>query len=354
MATITERGERFLARVRVKGFRTVTKTFTRKSDASAWGRRVEADMEAGRWVDEGRQAPTMAEALKAYREDAVKALKGAETYAYWLDELEALPMARKSVNQVSAFDVSAWRDAQQAAGLSAGTVVRKLGLLGGFFTWCLKERGWMKANPMQSVRKPRVSDARERVLTDEERGYLLAAARTSRAHWLADALVVLLQSAMRRSELWGLAVGAVDFEVATAHLSDTKNGTARDVPLCPDALAALRRLADASKARRADRLIPVSDPHAVSLAFRRTLQRAKTQYIKDCGRSGSTPVAGFLADVRLHDLRHQAVSTWASTGALSLLELKAISGHKDTRMLARYTHLSAGKLAEKLAALSAG
>lgn len=297
------------------------------------------------------QAPTMAAALKTYRGDAVKALKGADTYAYWLDELEASDMARKPVNEVTAFDVSAWRDAQQSGGLAAGTVVRKLGLLGGFFTWCLKERGWITTNPMRSVRKPRVNDARDRVLTGEERAYLLAAARTSRAHWLPDALVVLLQSAMRRSELWGLSVSAVDFDGATAHLSDTKNGTARDVPLCPDALAALGRLADAAKHRKSDALIPVGDPHAVSLAFRRTVARARAQYVNDCGRTGADASAGFLADVRLHDLRHQAVSTWASTGALSLLELKAISGHKDTRMLARYTHLSAGKLAEKMAAL---
>lgn len=341
-----------MARVRRDGFAPVSKTFSRRSDAERWARGVEADMEAGRWAAKATAAPMVVQALQQYSAGALAALKGAETYAYWLAELQAVDMARKPVNEVTAQDVTRWRDALQAQGLAAGTVVRKLGLLGGFFSWCQREQGWIDANPVRSVRKPRVSDARDRVLTDEERGYLLAAAHTSRAHWLADALVVLLQSAMRRSELWGLRLGAVDFEGATAHLADTKNGTTRDVPLCPEALAAMRRLADAARERGSDALIPVSDPHAVSLAFRRTLARARSQYVKDCADRRVPPSPGFLADVHLHDLRHCAVTAWASTGALSLLELKAISGHKDTRMLARYTHLSAEKLAAKLATLT--
>lgn len=48
MASIIERNGRYLVRVRMQGFPTVTKTFNRKADGAAWGRRVETDMEAGR------------------------------------------------------------------------------------------------------------------------------------------------------------------------------------------------------------------------------------------------------------------------------------------------------------------
>jgi integrase len=90
-----------------------------------------------------------------------------------------------------------------------------------------------------------------------------------------------------------------------------------------------------------------------SLAFRRTLERARAAYEKDCGRTAVKPSPSFLADLRLHDFRHHAVSSWAATGALSVVELMAISGHKSPRMLARYTHLSASSLAGKLATLQA-
>lgn len=372
MPTIIERGGRFLARARRSG-QSAAKTFTKRADAAAWCRKTEADMEAGRWVDaaamtataraadaaaeaarviaEANQAPTMAQAMKLYRTRVVAAMKGAATYAYWLDELEAAPMAGKSIDNVTSADLAAWRDEQRAK-LAAGTVVRKLGLLGGFFTWCHKERGWIKANPLASVRKPRVNDARDRVLSDDERRYLMAAAGTSRADWLSDVLVVLLQSAMRRGELWGLQRADVDYAQAVAHLADTKNGSARDVPLCPLALAALRRLDEAAEARRSTALVPLSEPHAVSLAFRRTVARARSQYLGDCAATAVKADPGFLTDVRLHDCRHTAATNWALTGALSVFELQQVTGHKTVKMLSRYVSLKSSTLAAKLAQLS--
>lgn len=370
MPTIIKRGDRYLARAR-RGALNEAKTFTKRADAAAWARKVEADMEAGRWVSAtaaaaaaaaaltsaqartAAAAPTIGVALRQYRGSAVARLKGAATYAYWFDELEASPIADRPVDSITPADLAAWRD-EQAQRVGDATVVRKMGLLSGFFTWCHKERGWIASNPMHSVRKPRVADARDRIMSDDERRYLLAAADTSRAAWLADALTVLLRSAMRRGELWGLKRGAVDFDRATAHLADTKNGSARDVPLCPDALGALRRLDAAARARGDDALVPVGDPHAVSLAFRRTLARAQQQYRDDCQAAGVQPDAGFLADVRLHDCRHEAISHWAGTGGLSVIELMQVSGHRSARTLLRYAHLSASKIADKLAAISAG
>ena len=62
--------------------------------------------------------PTMQAALKVYRLAVMPWLKGADTYAYWLDEFERAPMAAKPINQVTPFDLSGWRN---AAGASAQT-----------------------------------------------------------------------------------------------------------------------------------------------------------------------------------------------------------------------------------------
>ena len=56
--------------------------------------------------------------------------------------------------------------------------------------------------------------------------------------------------------------------------------------------------------------------------------------------------AGF-ADLRFHDLRHEAVSRFVE-GGLSDQEVSAISGHKSMQMLKRYTHLRAEDLVAKL------
>jgi integrase len=50
-----------------------------------------------------------------------------------------------------------------------------------------------------------------------------------------------------------------------------------------------------------------------------------------------------IQDLRFHDLRHEAVSRLFEAG-LSVPEVALISGHKDYRMLARYTHLKADNL----------
>lgn len=350
MATITERNGRFLARVRKDGFKATAKTFTKRADATAWARRTEADMEAGRWIEPSEIVPIVSGAIDAYNTAVLPTLKGALTYGYWLKEFKAATWADKPIDKLTAFDLAAWRD-EQTKRLEAGTVVRKLGLLSGMLSWCQKERGWITTNPMRLVRKPRVHDARDRVLTQAEELHLLEAAGRGRAKWLRDALVVLLRSAMRRGELWALKATDIDFDRGIARLADTKNGSAREVPLCTTSLEALRRLATAAAAAKPQRtrLLSVADPHGITLAFARAVQQARRRHQQGVG----VPDESFLRDVRLHDLRHCAVTTWASTGALSLPELMAISGHKTPRMLTRYCNLDAAKIAEKMTALSA-
>ena len=70
-----------------------------------------------------------------------------------------------------------------------------------------------------------------------------------------------------------------------------------------------------------------------SNGFRLALDRLR-------GRAG-------LSDLRFHDLRHEAISRFFELG-LNILEVAVISGHRDPRMLFRYTHLKAEELARKL------
>lgn len=353
MATIVERGGRYMARVR-RGGQTAAKTFSLKKDAQAWARRTEADMEAGRWVaptttaGPARQViPTLADALGEYRTSVAAKMKGAKEYGYRIDELCAASFASKPIDEVLPFDLAQWRD-QQLKQHKPGTVTRKLGLLSGVLSWAMKERGWLSVNPLSLVRKPRVSDARSRTLTELEWQWLMHAANSSPARWLPHALTILARSAMRRSELFSLERGAVDYEGRTAMLKDTKNGDARAVPLDPQALEALRALDKMAEAQRASQLLPVGVVGSVSTRFKATVRRARSAYLADCKEKDVDAVEGFLSDIRLHDLRHQAISMWASTGALTLPELMAVSGHKTPRMLVRYSHISATALAQKL------
>ena len=54
-----------------------------------------------------------------------------------------------------------------------------------------------------------------------------------------------------------------------------------------------------------------------------------------------------MIDFRWHDLRHEATSRLFEKG-LNPVEVATITGHKDTKMLMRYTHLSAEDLVWRL------
>lgn len=351
MASITLRAGKYYVRIRRKGLPAAIKTFHRKADAQSWARKIESEMDQGSWVAPTAQVPSFAEAVEAYRNQVAVRMKGYATYCYRFDEFAGLSFAGKPVSDVTPFDLAAWRD-QQLQSRKPATVVRKMAMLSALFSWAVKDRGWMERNPVTLVAKPRALSERARVLGSEEVSCLMEQARTSKARWLAPALVVLMSSAMRRGELFALRRRDIDVDAAVARLRDTKNGSARDVPLCPTALAAIQELAELAAPGAESRLIPVGEVGSISTRFQVTVTRAQRAYRAACAESGREPKPGFLEDVRLHDMRHQAITRWASTGGLTLPELMALSGHKTPRMLMRYTHLSASKLAGKLAQLA--
>jgi integrase len=140
------------------------------------------------------------------------------------------------------------------------------------------------------------------------------------------ALIVLaLETGMRRGELVGLTWQHVDLEARIAHLPLTKNGEARDVPLSTRAIETLKVQREVSPGDR----VFAATGHAVELAWAHLHVRAE------------------CPDLRFHDLRHEAVSRLFERG-LNVMEVGTISGHKELRMLQRYTHLRAADLVGRL------
>lgn len=96
--------------------------------------------------------------------------------------------------------------------------------------------------------------------------------------------------------------------MCTARLHDTKNGSARDVPLCPRSLAALQELGVAAKERGENSLMPFGAVGSLSTRFAITVGRARRAYSDDCATSGRECEAGFLVDIRLHDCSRSTTS----------------------------------------------
>ena len=139
-------------------------------------------------------------------------------------------------------------------------------------------------------------------------------------------ILFAIETGMRRSEILFLICENVHLDQRYVHLPDTKNVDSRYVPLSPVALELLR---DLLRNKNPDQLVFPIHYEALKIAWRRA-----------CSRGG-------VKDLRFHDLRHEATSRFFEKG-LNVMEVAAITGHKDLRMLQRYTHLRAEDLALKL------
>jgi integrase len=129
---------------------------------------------------------------------------------------------------------------------------------------------------------------------------------------------------MRRGELLSLTWDNVDLKKQIAFLPETKNGETRTVPLSSRAVAVLEALPRSIGGK----VFPTT-PAALKKAFERA-----------CAGAGIT-------NLHFHDLRHEATSRM-SEKLPNLIELAAVTGHKDLRMLKRYYHPRAEDLARKL------
>jgi integrase len=221
--------------------------------------------------------------------------------------------------------IATFRD-ERLKQVSPGTVIRELAYLSAIINHARNEWGINIANPVTPVRRPSAPQGRDRVLSIDEEARLLAAlAPTGRRNgWMLPATILSLETAMRRGELLQLEWSNVDLEARTAHLPMTKNGWARTVPLSSKAVNVLRELP-----RSIDGVVIPLKPLTLHAAFRRA-----------CLRAG-------IANFHWHDLRHTAITRLADK-LPNVIELAAVSGHRNLAMLKRYYHPSPTELALKL------
>lgn len=236
-------------------------------------------------------------------------------------------LAQISLDKLSPALIAEYRDYQLKL-VKAGTVRRELAILQHCFEVASREWGVsLAAKPVRQITIPNAQRPRERRLGAEE-AQILASDANSSSLYLRPFPILAIETGMRRGELLSIRWKDVDQIARTVRILKTKNGHPRTIPLTPKALEVL-----ASLERKDERVFPVT-ANAVRLAWERLRRRAGLQ------------------DLRLHDLRHEAVNRFFEHG-LTVPEVALISGHRDPRVLSRYTHLRPENVAEKLARLAA-
>ena len=331
----------FQLRVRRKGVPEQFITFDTQEEAEQARLRIASDLSVSIVRDYAVAAKTtLRELLARYLDEVVPGHKGASVEGARIRRLlreEAFvdkPLAALSTEDLQDYITD------RLTQVAPATVDRELDVISQALKYA--DDVWKIApveSPFKGLRRPKYFNERDRRLSPSEEQAILVAAQQDENPFIEPAIILALETAMRRGELLQLNASDVNLELRYALARDTKNGRNRKVPLSSRAMQVLEVLIDAQSAEDRERNAPLLalTPNAHKKAF----------FNRVIPKSG-------VVDLHFHDLRHEAISRLAESSRFQLIELQAISGHRDTRMLQRYAHLCAGNLANKMDELALG
>lgn len=323
MATIERRGpSQFRATVRRKGLEPQRRTFATRQLADAWARSIESKIDTGEpFLAPEAARTTLAEALDRYAREITPHKRGARQEASRIAQWRRHALAQRPLAAIRGVDLAQYRDERLQA-VGAATVRLELAIISHLYKIARTDWG-MEALRAPVVRKPATPAPRERRLAPGEFERLQAEADPE----LRAALVLAVETAMRRGELAGLQRQQIDRARRVVSLHTTKNGHPRHVPLSPAALVALEAL----PARVDGRIFAPGVEDRMTRGFARL-----------CKRLG-------IEGLRWHDLRREAISRLFERG-FSIADVREVSGHRTLSQLATYTRGRAEEIAKRLAA----
>ncbi len=323
MATLRNRKNKWQARVRRSGQPEVTKTFLTKIDAEKWARSIEIEMDRGSYVNSSYAQKTLfKDLIQQYLKEVTPTLRGAPEDTYRLRKMMRNAIAELNLTELTPNKIANYRD-ERLKEVKPNTVIRELAYISSMINHARREWGLGIINPVAQIRKPSQPRGRERVLNDAEMDRILRELEKINP-FLKSLCEFALETAMRRGELLSLNWTNIDFIKRTAYLKITKNGSSRCVPLSTVAINILNQM----PRDIGGKVFPLK-ANTVSMGFIKAVRRSK------------------IEDFHFHDLRHMAL-TKLSNKFTNVLELAAISGHKELKMLQRYVHIKAEDLAKKM------
>lgn len=334
MATFQKRGPyQWRALIRRKGYPVQSRTFEMRSDAEGWARDVESQMDKGVFVDRSlSERETLKDVIDRYLKNEAPKHKGAQAEELRLGKFkrEKKHLCEYAMANLRTEHFEEYRD-QRLNEVKPGTVKRELNLLHSVIEHS-RRRLALFENPISDVKRPKVHDERITRFQKGEEKRLMKALDECRNLYIKPAVIIALETAMRRGELLSLKWNDVDFATRTAQLHNTKNGDHRDVPLTKGAIKELKKLKikrDESTVVSLDKRVFQISAESLKNAFERTRKRADMEHFN------------------FHDLRHEAISRLFEAG-FDAQVVRAVSGHKDMQSLKRYVNLKASDLARMI------
>ena len=208
MATYRKRNDKWQAIVRHKDIGTRARSFHTKQAAIKWAASEEQKITEGVIGQLKPSEVTLGQLLQRYVAEVLPAKRGAVTEGQRLRRLIRDPVSRLRVSQLTSQSIAAFRDRRLLDGRR--TCHFDLILIRHCLKIAINEWGIMlSSNPVDRVKMPPSSPARNRRLEDGEFERLEEASKQTKNPHIWPVIVFAIETEMRRGETLGLSIPEV-------------------------------------------------------------------------------------------------------------------------------------------------
>ena len=229
MGCVRKRGKSWNAQVRISRWRSFTKTFATKLDATDWISNFEKKLRSKPIPEKDIKKLKLKDLFNKYKLEILYKLKGYKIVSYklnilyrsWLGEIVVINLTRRHLEQFSEDRKLIVKD---------GTVKSELMLIKRVFKIAIDK--WNYGIPsdafngldMPATHKPRTRRASQAELTT-----LIFHAERQKNQFISSIIQFTVETGMRRSEILKLSWNNVNLDTGIASLYDTKNGDDRHI-----------------------------------------------------------------------------------------------------------------------------
>ncbi len=285
-------------------------------------RRVE--MAEGKFLEKRRESKTtLAEMAKLYLDNHAKPAKRS-----WKDDKRLLDgfveyFGDIRLSEITPLTLENYRRDKKTPDkkgkkLADATLNRHMAALKTMFSKAV-EWGKAASNPVKTIKLYHENNARTRFLERGEIKALLAAC----PDWLKPIVVAAVHTGLRKAEIVSLTWDDIDFQNMILRVRDSKNKSARHVPMSLPLVGTLRAINKAP------------DSPYVFACESRALLYGRIRY----AFQEAVATAQLSGKVVFHSLRHSFASHMVMNG-VDLPTVGSLMGHKTAKMTERYSHLS--------------
>jgi integrase len=335
VASIRQRNGAWVADIRRKGHKSISKSFRTKGLAQEWARSIESQIDSLQFKDARGLAHIKLSALIDRYTEEIGGIKPfrrnkADVLRKWRLTHGNLSMSALTDDALIAYVQ------ERLKSVSGTTIAIELAYLGGILKtarelWRLPVDAAVTTAARASLKYMGVSaksKERDRRPTQKEIDDLCLhfTTKVRQKVPMEDLILFAIETAMRLGEILRLKWGDINHTDRTIIIRDRKHptekeGNDQEVPLLGAAYAIVMRQA---KKEDDDRIFPIAEGTPSSL------------FPRACKALG-------IIDLRFHDLRHEGVSRLFEKG-YSIEQVSLVSGHRDWKMLSRYVQLRAKDL----------